>query len=301
MTGRTLAYARLVRLPNVFTAFADIGLAVFAAGGAVRVPAAAILAVASAMLYCGGMVWNDYFDIEQDRRERPFRPLPSGAVSRSSAAIVGSALLLGGWFLACASGLYDGAFDWTPCILGAILVGAILAYDGWLKRSVFGPAGMGGCRFLNVLLGCTVVSFAELPWGLRLHLAAVVGVYIIGVTWFARTEAQASETNTLRRAAAVMAAALVLALPLPLHRTPGTSSPVFPFLLVGLGFAIALPAARAWIKPEPARVQAAVKRAVLGLIALDAVLATAVAGLPGLLLLLLLPPALLLGQWLYST
>jgi len=39
----------------------------------------------------------------------------------------------------------------------------------------------------------------------------------------------------------------------------------------------------------------------LGLIALDSVLATAIAGSFGLGLLLLLPPAIVLGQWLYST
>src|SRR5205823_12202529 len=116
-----------------------------------------------------------------------------------------------------------------------------------------------------------------------------------GVTWFGRTEARQSDPARLRRAAMVMAAALLLALLLPLHVSGGTSSPLFPYLLVAFGFAIGLPAHRAWVKPEPARVQAAVKRAVLGLIALDAVLATAVAGTAGLVLLLLLPPAVLLG------
>jgi 4-hydroxybenzoate polyprenyltransferase len=262
---------------------------------------AVLLAIASAMLYCGGMVWNDYFDIEQDRLERRFRPLPSGAIARSTAARLGCVLLVGGWCLALAAGFRDGDIDWTSGIVGGLLVAAILAYDAWMKRTSFGPVAMGGCRFLNVLLGCTVASAAEMPWGLRLHLAAVVGVYIVGVTWFARTEARSSESRTLRRAAVVMAAALVLALPLPLHRAPGTSSPLFPFLLVTLAFVIGSPVARAWAKPEPGRVQAAVKRAVLGLIALDAVLATAVGGTAGLSLLLLLPPALLLGQWLYST
>ncbi len=48
-------------------------------------------------------------------------------------------------------------------------------------------------------------------------------------------------------------------------------------------------------------VQGAVKRAILGLVALDAVLATAAVGTGGLLLLLLLPPAVLLGRRVYST
>src|SRR5438034_11690528 len=79
--SRALAWARLVRLPNVFTALADIGLGILVAGPVtVGAAPAALLLLASACLYCGGMVWNDYFDVEQDRRERPFRPIPSGAI-----------------------------------------------------------------------------------------------------------------------------------------------------------------------------------------------------------------------------
>jgi 4-hydroxybenzoate polyprenyltransferase len=300
LSSRTLAYARLLRLPNVFTAPADIGLGLLAAGGAVPWPAAALLCVSSAALYCGGMVWNDYFDLEQDRRERPFRPLPSGAVTLAAAMQLGVALLAGGWLAAALAGFRGHGFDPTPAVVAGLLVAAILLYDRWLKRTSAGPVGMGMCRFLNVLLGCSVAGDA-VPWGLRLHLAGVVGLYIVGVTWFARSEARQSEAHQLRRAAGVMAAALALALPLPLHLPDGTASPLFPYLLVVFGFVIGIPAGRAWVKPEPARVQAAVKRAVLGLIVLDAVLATAVAGAGGLVLLALLPPALVLGQWLYST
>src|SRR5262249_55124171 len=150
-------------------------------------------ALASAALYCGGMVWNDYFDIEQDRRERPFRPLPSGAITLSQAAWLGSLLLVGGWVLAIFAGWRRDGFDSIPGFLGGLLVAAILLYDRWLKHKWFGPIGMGLCRSLNVLLGCTVVGANVIPWPLRFHLAGVVGLYIVGVTWFARTEAR--QTN----------------------------------------------------------------------------------------------------------
>ena len=45
-----------------------------------------LLLLASACLYCGGMVWNDYFDRAQDKLERPSRPIPSGRVSPGEAA-----------------------------------------------------------------------------------------------------------------------------------------------------------------------------------------------------------------------
>src|SRR5262245_28722487 len=79
--NRLLPYAQLVRLPNVFTALADIALgALVTAALPAHWPAFVLLLLASACLYSAGMVWNDYFDLEQDRRERPFRPLPSGRI-----------------------------------------------------------------------------------------------------------------------------------------------------------------------------------------------------------------------------
>src|SRR4051812_42314353 len=100
---RLRPYAQLVRLPNVFTAFADIGLGGLAAAAhSERHPGALLdhwlpfllLLLASGLLYCAGMVWNDFFDIEQDRRERPFRPIPSGNVPLRTAGRLGGALLI---------------------------------------------------------------------------------------------------------------------------------------------------------------------------------------------------------------
>ena len=48
------------------------------------------------MLYLAGMALNDLADREEDARERPERPIPSGAVSPRAAALIGGSLLLGG-------------------------------------------------------------------------------------------------------------------------------------------------------------------------------------------------------------
>jgi hypothetical protein len=305
--NRLRVYAQLVRLPNVFTALADIGMAALVSGALPAAWGAVLLvAVASACLYCGGMVWNDYFDVEQDKRERPFRPIPSGRVTRRGAGGVGALLLMAGLLAATlAMRLLVGGDAWPggPVLLASLLVGAILLYDGWLKRTWAGPFGMGACRFLNVLLG---LSPAPQPdWGRGVYLALIVGVYIVGVTWFARTEARTSRSALLTGAAVVMLAALGLALPLPVvlrdSTWPQNTLFLFPVLLVVFGFAVGLPVTRAIRTPTPPRVQAAVKGAVLGLVALDAVLATAAVGWVGLVLLVLLAPALYLGRWLYST
>jgi len=290
------AYAQLARLPNLPTALADICLGVLAANALPQHSVAfASLLLASACLYSAGMVWNDYFDQEQDRRERPFRPLPSGRVLPRQAALLGAGLLAAGILLALPAGR-------TSLILAICLAVTILAYDGWLKPTWAGPLAMGTCRFLNVLLG--VSACGSLLWPLGGHVALIVGLYIVGVTWFARTEARLSKQNALRGAASVILLSLLLALPLPSLLPEGQrSSFLFPYLLVALGFLVGVPILRAIGNPVPSLVQAAVKRALMSLILLDTVLATATAGPLGLVILFLLVPSLYLNRksWLYAT
>ena len=55
--------------------------------------------VASGLLYCAGMLWNDVADADRDRVLHPRRPLPSGAIQLST-AYVGGLLLASGALLA---------------------------------------------------------------------------------------------------------------------------------------------------------------------------------------------------------
>src|SRR5437660_11881551 len=130
-------YARLVRLPNLPTAVADVTLAALAVGALpARWPAFALLLLSSACLYMGGMVFNDYFDADEDRRDRPDRPIPSGRVSLAEARLLGWVLILGGvgfagltsWLL---GGVEKSAAAWMPLGIALVLVAAIFAYDGW--------------------------------------------------------------------------------------------------------------------------------------------------------------------------
>src|SRR5579883_3194917 len=185
--SRLHTYAQLVRLPNLPSALADICLGGLAAGALPdRWLTWLLLLPASACLYCAGMVWNDYFDHDQDRRERPFRPIPSGRVTRAQARMVATGLMTAGVLFAAVATLVGGAS--LPVVLAGLLVVAILLYDGSLKRTPLGPIAMGLCRFLNVLLG--VSAAGDLLWPRGPHVALVVGLYIVGVTWFARTEAR---------------------------------------------------------------------------------------------------------------
>jgi 4-hydroxybenzoate polyprenyltransferase len=310
--SRLLPYAQLVRLPNVFTAMADIALAALVTGSLPgQILPFLLLLLASSCLYCSGMVWNDYFDFEQDLKERPFRPLPSYRVQKSTAARLGMGLMVAGVGFAILAGLRAEGWRLGPTAVALQLVAAIFLYDGWWKRTFLGPVSMGLCRFYNVLLGLTVAVDGIPWWGFV--LAVVVGTYIVGVTWFARKEARVSKQLELSAAALLMLAALPLALFLPVLGTQfgrldnggsrflALGHILFPYLLVAFGFYIGIPAATAIRNPGPRQVQTAVKRAILGLVVLDAVLATSLAGTTGLLILLLLPPSLYLGRWVYST
>src|SRR5262249_37415304 len=140
----------------------------------------AALLLASGCLYCAGMVWNDYFDLAVDRRERPFRPLPSGKIPLATARALGFGLMLAGVAFAALAGWSSEGWSSEPAMMAAFLVAAILAYDGWLKQTPIGPLSMGACRFLNVLLATSLADPGELSSGHRLHLALVIGLYIVG-------------------------------------------------------------------------------------------------------------------------
>jgi 4-hydroxybenzoate polyprenyltransferase len=296
---RGLAWARLVRLPNVFTALADISIGLFAGHDSVSTVTVAGLLTSSACLYSAGMAWNDYFDRDVDRRERPGRPIPSGAITPREARRFASVLSVLGLAAAAAAGWVGDDWSPAPFFHAAALFGVIMAYDGVVKSTPAGPFAMGGCRFLNVLLGFSAFSSAVAPWLLRLSAAAVVGAYVVGITLFARDEAVTSRRERLTTAAAIciVAAACVSQLP---ALTPGGSRLV-PYAAAGLALVLAARARPAVAEPSPANVQSFVKTAILGIIPLDACAAASAAGPAGFAVVVWLLPAVSLARRLYST
>ena len=116
----------------------------------------AMLIAASSLLYIAGVVLNDVFDLEIDRRERPERPMPSGRVSLDAARRLGWRLLVLGVALGTGAVFFTGQL--RPGVVAALLATVILLYDAWLKRTPLGPLAMGACRMLNVLLGMSAVD-----------------------------------------------------------------------------------------------------------------------------------------------
>lgn len=298
------ALAELLRLPNVFTAVADTLLGfLFTHEGFQPWPVLALLILSSACIYSAGMALNDYFDRQQDAQQRPGRPIPSGRVSVPGALRIGGGLLTCGVLAACAAGLW--ADQWRPAVVGLGLAGMVLVYDGLLKQTGLAPLAMGTCRLLNVLLGMSAAAEAwhEVHW----VVAAGIGLYIVGVTWFARTEAADSSRPQLAAATGVMLAALGVlyccpALALGSEQPPIHTPANWEMFWGVLGLILAWRCGLAVYDPRPAVVQAAVKNSIFSLIIIDAAACFAVQD-PlhvGVIVLLLLP-TMFLGRFVYST
>ena len=87
------AYLQLVRVPNVFTAMADILLGFLLTHERLEPwPQFALLLGASCLFYMAGMALNDLADVKIDREQRPDRPIASGRVSPMAALIFVAAL-----------------------------------------------------------------------------------------------------------------------------------------------------------------------------------------------------------------
>lgn len=296
-------YLQLVRLPAVFTAMADIFLGfLLVRGGFDQAPVVfGLLLAASSCLYMAGMVFNDVFDRETDARERPGRPIPSGRVPLRAAVGLGLLLVAVGLGAAAAAGF-------SSLLIAAGLVLGVFAYDGLLKRTPIGPLVMGGCRFLNVMLGA---SAAAEPWDTRdppqVYIAAALGTYIVGVTWFARQEATRSERRSLVGAMGIVNLGLAGLVALVIGTGGGLGgrvepmSALFPLAVIILVINRRLAAALA--DPSPERVQASVRTLLLSLVMLDAVLVFVATGEPvyAIATAALLVPAIVLGRWVFIT
>lgn len=269
-----LAYARLVRLPNLFTAPPDVvlGAAIVAAAGAdVAGETIVGLAVASTLLYAAGTTLNDYFDAPEDERLRPERPIPAGTVSRRRALALGATLLVGGVAIAAVVG------GTASGVAVAVLALAIVSYDGAFKGSTLGYLFMGGSRGLNVVLGTTAAGSLTgglPPWGAAVPL--LVAVYIATVTFMA--ESESGERNSLAVPVAMAGTAvatvgvtglLVVRSPPPVEAALATA------LLAGFVAWTGRALWMAYADPKPETIGPAIGTCVLALVVFDAAVAAA--------------------------
>jgi 4-hydroxybenzoate polyprenyltransferase len=286
---KLIGFLKLTRPANIVTAMSDIlaGAAVAGFAGTIAdLPSVLLLIVATVGLYGGGVVFNDVFDAELDRVERPERPIPSGLITEKEAALLGTCLLIVG---------VAAAFAFAPYPSGVIALAiavAALVYDKWGKHDRYlGPLNMGLCRGLNLLLGISLVPEALSTYG---YLAVVPVVYIAAITMISRGEVHGGKSKTILFAAFLYL--LVISSILYVSITHGNSVSALVFLFI-LAILIYPPLIRAFREPVGKNIGKAVKAGVLALIVMNASWAAAFGAIYlALAIVLLLPVSILLAK-----
>jgi 4-hydroxybenzoate polyprenyltransferase len=233
------SWGRLLRLSLAPTAMADVAAGIVLAAG--RWPAGAepwLLLLASASVYHGALVLNDWADLERDRVERPDRPLPSGAVSPGRALALAGLLLAASPLLGFAAGFSSGS------VLVAVLALA-LAYDLFLRGPWIGPLLLALCRAGNLAAGLVFLDASPgAPWVL---LPLVYGAYVFAVSRLGRLEDREDrlEERRLHPRWLLIAAAAALPGPAVLALLSGARSLGSPGLLASLALSCAAAASLA--------------------------------------------------------
>ncbi len=175
-------WGQLLRLPNLFTVPGEAIAGFVLAAGTVT-PEIVWPCIAVVLMYMGGLLLNDYFDREEDARERPSRPIPSGAAHAQTVLLVGCLLLLVG------PALVFAFTNWRAGIAALVVSGLAAGYDSALKRSrIFGPIAMGLCRGGTMVVGALAANGSELPGHIAWVAAGIATCYTLALAIIAADE-----------------------------------------------------------------------------------------------------------------
>jgi 4-hydroxybenzoate polyprenyltransferase len=185
-------YLRLMRPANIVTSVADVLAGISVSGyfltESLQILPVFLLCLSTIGLYGGGIVFNDVFDADLDRVERPERAIPRGEVSLAEAIVLGIVLLMIGVFAAFALSVLSGVIAFLIAVFALI-------YDKFGKHHAFlGPLNMGICRGLNLLLGISIISLSLQSF---YFLGLIPLIYIFSITMISQGEVHGSNRNKL--------------------------------------------------------------------------------------------------------
>lgn len=276
-------YLQLARPANIITSVADIlagvAIATYSFSAEDINPLNVILLCISTIgLYGGGIVFNDIFDLELDKIERPERVIPSGKVSKNNAIIFGISLLSIGILAAFLNSTLSG-------LIALFIAICALYYDKYGKHfTVFGPINMGLCRGANLILGVSIIEAAVPIWW---WLGIIPVCYIAAITMISRGEVHGGNKNTLW--GALILYLIVNFYQLKISFQEGSLLLALPFILAHIFF-IFKPLIKAIKNPIGPNIGRAVKAGVLSLIIMDAAWVAISANIYAAILVLLLLP-----------
>ena len=244
-----------------------------------------MLCIATIGLYGGGIVFNDVFDADLDKIERPERAIPSGAVKLNEAIFLGAFLLLSGIVAAFTIAALSG-------IIAILIAFFALLYNKYSKHHSFlGPLNMGLCRGLNLLLGVSIIAVSLNEW---YFLGIVPLIYIFSITMISQGEVHGLNRNKLYAGAFLYL--LVIGSMLYLSFNKGQVI-IALFFIIPFAWMIFRPLFIAIKEPLGKNIGKAVKAGVISLILMDAAW-SAVFGSPvaAICIALLLPLSLWLAK-----
>ena len=293
-------YLLLIRLANVFTTPSNILTGYFA----IIIPAytnsvhLSALMLSSVLLYIAGIVFNDYFDIQVDQKERPYRPLPSKTVPKQNAFLIGMVSLIVANVLAF-------VVSWASLILSIALSAIVIAYDYWLKKTIAGPITMATARLLNVILGTSPVLFMLLENSNLFIRIVIIGIlmflYILSISILSRKEIEGTQVKQAIVYPFLIVFAVVICIMLAAYLRIFQID-LFVNLILFVSIMIITFKQSITFYSSSDVIQNAVRNMIISIIILDSVFISGTAGLYyGLPILLFIIPSMVLSRKLYMT
>jgi 4-hydroxybenzoate polyprenyltransferase len=301
-------YIILVRLPNIFTAASNVLSGYFTIVATVSSSFINLhllylvgLMTSSSLLYLAGIVFNDYFDIEIDKKERLTRPLPSGKITKRKALTIAISSMI-------AANVITLVINWTSFIIAIILTTIIIAYDYRLKHNnITGPIVMGLARSINVILGASpalsTLLLSVTASKMLLFIAISLFLYVVAISILSKKEVSGKATNLIIISSLSIVFVDIAAI--AIAGLIGIFQPaVFAFLVL---FSVVMiitfrPILRGLDNLAPIHIRNIIKNMIISIIILDSVFVSGLIGLPyGFATLLLLVPSVLLSRKLYLT
>ena len=293
-------YLLLVRFPNLFTLPSNILLGfVLVTTFTLTITSAVqilILVAISTLLYCVGLVLNDLFDYEIDKKERPNRPLASGKISRKIAIIIVTTFTAMALILSLLVSV-------TTFGISVLLLVIIFGYDKYLKNTNAGPFTIAAARVTNVILGSSSANIIgvdnftqDIPF---MFVVSITFVYVSLIGFLSRYEVQGFTKNIKSYLIPIIIAGIV------------SSILVFnligffkyeSLLILGLFSFIMAKATYNIHRKDSTGIQQTIQLMILSIIVLDSIFLTGIAGLTvGAPVLILLAPLLILARKMYMT
>jgi len=254
-----------------------------------------LLVTISVLLYCVGIVLNDLYDFDIDKKERPNRPLPSGKISRRSAIVLVAIFST----LALILSLH---VSFSTLVISSILFSVIFGYDKYLKNTQAGPFTIASARVMNILLGTSVSlrsvdSYSQIVTLTFVLIITFVYVSLIG--FISRYEVHGFSDNTKLLLPPAIVATVIFSI--ILFTLMGFFKLESLIILSLFSFIMIISFSRIY-RRDSGRTQQIVRNMILSIIVLDSTFLTGIIGIElGLVVLTLMAPLLVLANKMYMT